>query len=394
MKCNFSQIIAFRAKLDSSVRTAASVYATIGASCYRVGKLGQIRKLPVLFRIDGSLRQESTAIRTSWEAEMKFLRREFLHLTAGVAALPVVSRIAWAQAYPTRPVRMIVPFPAGGSTDVGARIIGEYLSRHFGYQFYVENRPGAAGNIGNEAAAKSPSDGYTILVGDDGVASAPHAYKLNINPLKDLALVTQLSRQPVVLAVHPSLGVNSVAELVALAKRQPGLNYALGGGAGTQQHVVIEWFAHIAGIKLTQISYRGGAPAVNDLIAGHVKIGSLGSTPLIPHYKAGVLRLLAQSTATRSPSMPEVPTFQEAGIQGLVLDQWLGVFVPAGTPSAIVATLNIGINDGLADSAVREGFLKQAQEPVGGTAEQFLQLFRSDYSKYERLMKELNIKVE
>ena len=163
---------------------------------------------------------------------------------------------------------------------------------------------------------------------------------------------------------------------------------------GSQQHVVAEWFAHIAGIKLTQIAYRGGASAVNDLIAGHVKIGLLGSTPLIPHYKSGALRLLAQSTATRSPSLPEVPTFQEAGIQGLVLDQWLGVFVPAGTPSAIVATLNIGINKAVADAAVRESFLKQAQEPVGGTAEQFLQLFRSDYSKYERLMKELNIKVE
>jgi tripartite-type tricarboxylate transporter receptor subunit TctC len=145
---------------------------------------------------------------------------------------------------------------------------------------------------------------------------------------------------------------------------------------------------------LTQIAYRGGAPAINDLIAGHVKIASLGSTPLIPHYKSGSLRLLAQSTATRSASLSDVPTFQEAGIQGLVLDQWLGVFVPAGTPSAIVATLNIGLNKALADSAVREGLLKHAQEPVGGTVEQFLQLFRSDYSKYERLMKELNIKVE
>jgi len=197
-----------------------------------------------------------------------------------------------------------------------------------------------------------------------------------------------------VLAVHPSLDDSSVAELVALAKRQPGLNYAFGGGAGSQQHVVVEWFARSAGINLTQIAYRGGAQAVNDLIAGHVKIGSLGSTPVIPHYKAGALRLLAQSTATRSPSLPEVPTFQEAGIQGLVLDQWLGVFVPAGTPSDIVTTLNIGMNKALADSAVREGFLKQAQEPVGGTAKQFFQLFRNDYSKYERLMTELNIKVE
>ena len=210
--------------------------------------------------------------------------------------------------------------------------------------------------------------------------------------MKDLAPVIQLSRQPVVLAVHPSLGVNSVSELIAVAKQQPGLNYALGGGAGGQQHIVVEWFAHIAGIKLAQVAYRGGAPALNDLIAGHVKIGSLGSTPLIPHYKAGTLRLLAQSTAARSPALPDVPTYQEAGIHGLVLDQWVGVFVPAGTPPAITVRLNTEINKALTDPAIRESFLQQAQEPVGGTAERFLQLFRDDYAKYERLIKELNIK--
>jgi tripartite-type tricarboxylate transporter receptor subunit TctC len=292
------------------------------------------------------------------------------------------------------PVRIIVPFPAGGSIDVGTRIVAEYLSRSFGRQFFIENRSGAGGNIGIEAAAKSAPDGYTLLATGDVVASAPHAFKLNIDPLKDLVPVSQLSRQPVVLAVHPSLGVSSVAELVALAKREPGLNYALGGGAGGQQHVVIEWFAKIAGIKLVQVTYRGGASAINDLVAGHVKIGSLGSTPLIPHYQAGTLRLLAQSTATRSSSLPQVPTFQEAGIQGLILDQWLGVFVPAGTAPPITNQLNAKINKALTDVAVRESFLKQAQEPVGGTTEQFLQLFRDDYSKYERLIKELNIKVD
>jgi tripartite-type tricarboxylate transporter receptor subunit TctC len=325
---------------------------------------------------------------------MKLPRRKFLQLAAGAAALPTVSRIARAQTYPTRPVRMIVPFPAGGATDAGARIIGEYLSRVFGRQIYVENRSGAGGNIGIEAAAKSPPDGYTLLVTSDYVASAAHGFKLNIDPLKDLVPVIQLARQPVVLAVHPSLGVNSIAELMALAKQQPGLNYAIGGGAGTQHHIVVEWFAQIAGIKLSVVPYRGGAPALNDLIAGHVKIGSLGSTPLISHYKSGTLRLLAQSTATRSPSLPEVPTFQEAGIRGLVLDQWVGVLVPAGTPTPIVAGLNADVNKALVDTAIRESFFKQAQEPIGGTSEQFSQLFRSDYSKYERLMKELSIKVE
>jgi tripartite-type tricarboxylate transporter receptor subunit TctC len=316
-------------------------------------------------------------------------------LTLALAALAfgvAAAATAKAQPYPNRPVRLLVPFPAGGSTDVAARIIAEYLSRVFGRQVYVENRSGAGGNIGIEAAAKSAPDGYTVLVSTDHVASAPHVYKLTIDPLKDLVPVIQLSRQPVVLAVHPSLGVTALAELVALAKQQPGLNYALGGGAGGQQHIVIEWFARIAGIKLGQVPYRGGGPAINDLIAGHVKIGSLGSTPLIPHYKAGSLRLLAQSTAGRSPSLPDVPTYQEAGIQGLVLDQWLGVFVPAGTPTTIIGRLNAEIGKALADPAIRESFLQQAQEPVGGSAEQFSSLVRADSAKYERLVKELNIK--
>ncbi len=294
------------------------------------------------------------------------------NLTLALAALALgltANGAATAQSYPNRPVRLVVPFPAGGSTDVAARIIAEYLSRVLGRQVYVENRSGAGGNIGIEAAAKSAPDGYTVLVSTDHAASAPHVYKLTIDPLKDLVPVIQLSRQPVVLAVHPSLGANSLAELVTLAKQQPGLNYALGGGTGGQQHIVIEWFARIAGIKLAQVPYRGGGPAINDLIAGHVKIGSLGS-----------------------PSLPDVPTYQEAGIQGLVLDQWLGVFVPAGTPPPIIGRLNEEIGKALADPAIRESFLQQAQEPVGGSAELFSSLVHADSAKYERLVKELNIK--
>jgi tripartite-type tricarboxylate transporter receptor subunit TctC len=170
-----------------------------------------------------------------------------------------MSRSPACARFSTRPVRVIVPFPAGGSTDVGARIISEYLSRVFGRQFYVENRSGAGGNIGIEAAAKSPPDGYALLVSTDHVASSVHAFKLNIDPLKDLAPVIQLSRQPVVLAVHPSLGVNSVAELIAVAKQQPGLNYALGGGAGGQQHIVVEWFAHLAGAWAAKTGFDSGA---------------------------------------------------------------------------------------------------------------------------------------
>jgi tripartite-type tricarboxylate transporter receptor subunit TctC len=310
-----------------------------------------------------------------------------------VALLAAMSTGAETQEWPSRPVRFIVPFPAGGSTDVGARLIGEYLSRSLRQQIVVENKSGANGNIGIETAAKSPADGYTVLVATDAVSSNPHVYKMNINPLKELTPVIQLSRQPIVLAAHPSLGATSLADLIALARQQPGLRYATGSGVGAQ-HMVVQWFASIAGIKLEQVPYRGGAPAINDLIAGHVKLGSLGSTPLIPHYKAGTLRLLAQSTQARSPSLPDVPTYQEAGIKGLVLDQWLGVFVPAGAPPGIVARLNIEINKAVGELAIREGFLQSAQEPVGGSAEAFAQLVHGDFETYARLVKELNIKAE
>ena len=311
--------------------------------------------------------------------------RVFIALLA--LAIPTLSQ---AQEWPNRPIRFIVPYPAGGSTDVGARVIGDYLSRALGQQIVVENRTGGSGNIGFEAGARSAPDGYTVLIAPDQVTSAPHVFKVSFDPLKDLLPVIQLSRQPVVLAVHPKLGVSSVAELVALAKQRPGLSYAT-SGIGSQQHMTAEWFAQLAGIKLDHVPYRGGAQAINDLVAGHVMIGSLGSTPLIPHYKAGTLRLIAQSTAARSPSLPDVPTYEQASIK-LTLDQWLGAFVPAGTPPAIVARLNSEMNKALAEAAIRESFMQSAQEPVGGSAEQFLRLVREDFAKYERLARDLNIK--
>lgn len=297
-----------------------------------------------------------------------------------------------AQEWPNRPVRFIVPFPAGGSTDVAARIVGEYLSRALGQQIYVENKTGANGTIGVDTAAKSLPDGYTVLVATDAVSSNPHIYKTSLDPLKELAPVIQLSRQPIVLAAHPSLGINSLAELSVMAKQQPGLRYATGSGIGSPQHMVVQWFAQIADIKLEQVPYRGGAQAINDLIAGHIKLGSLGSTPLIPHYKVGALRLLAQSMEARSSSLPDVPTFQEAGVKGVILDQWIGVFVPAGTPSAIIARLNAEMANAITNAAIRESFLQSGQEPVGGTAERFTRFVREEYDKYERLVKELNIK--
>src|SRR5262249_12853588 len=213
-----------------------------------------------------------------------------VRLVVAFLALVVAIPTTKAQEWPNRPIRVIVPSPAGGSTDVAARAIGEYLSRALGQQIVVENKSGANGNIGIETTARSTADGYTVLVATDAVSSNPHVYKMNVNPLKELTPVIQLSRQPIVLAVHPSLGVASLSELVALVRQQAGLRYATGSGVGAQ-HMVVQWFASIAGIKLEQVPYRGGAPALNDLIAGHVKLGSLGSEPLIPPYKARTVPL-------------------------------------------------------------------------------------------------------
>jgi tripartite-type tricarboxylate transporter receptor subunit TctC len=298
-----------------------------------------------------------------------------------------------AQQWPGRPIQVIVPFAPGGSTDVAARLVGEHLSRALGQQVIVENKAGANGNLGIELASKAAPDGHTILIVPETIISNPHVYKVNYDPLKDFVPVVQISRQPVVLAAHPELGVKTIADLVTLAKQQPGMRFATGSGLGSQQHMVTMWFAKIAGIQLEQVSYRGGGQAINDLIAGHVKLGTLGSTPLIPHYKAGKLFLLAQTTATRSPALPDVPTFEQAGIKGLVSEQWLGAFVPQGTPPAVVARLTAEIGKALAEPAIKKNLEDSAQEPIGGTADAFARLVREDFAKFEKLVKELNIKV-
>ena len=311
-----------------------------------------------------------------------------------LAILLLVASAVHAQGWPAKAIHWIVPYPPGGSTDIAARPLAERVGQALGgYSGIVENRAGAAGNIGFDAAAKSAPDGYTLLVAPDSIASNPHLFKVSWDPFRDFVPVIQLTRQPVVLAVHPSLGVSNVAELVAAAKRKPGLGFAT-SGAGSQQHMAAEWFAKLAGIKLTHVPYKGGGQAITDLVGGQVQIGSLGSSPLIPHYKAGKLKLIAQSTATRAPSLPEVPTYVESGYKGLVIEQWLGVFVPAGTPAEIVARLNAEIGKALAEAAIRERFAKAAMEPVGGSAADMARLLRGDYDKYGRLIKDLNIKLE
>jgi len=309
-------------------------------------------------------------------------------------ALALVASSAFAQVWPSKPIRWIVPFPPGGSTDIATRSVAERLTQTLRQAVVVENRSGATGTIGVEYAAKSPNDGYTLLSGSDSMTSAPHLYsKMAFDPLRDFAPVTQLTRQPVVLATHPSLGADSVAELVRQVKMKPGLAYA-SSGSGSPQNIVGEWFASLAGIKLTHVPYKGGGQAIADLIGGQVLLASLGPGPLMPHYRAGKLKLLAQSSASRSASLPEVPTYEEAGIKGLVLEQWFGVFVPAGTPKEIVVRLNAEIVQALVEPAIRARFAQSGLEPVGGTPEQFAAVVRADYQKYSRLVGELKIRTD
>jgi tripartite-type tricarboxylate transporter receptor subunit TctC len=309
-----------------------------------------------------------------------------------VAILVLFSAVANAQSWPTKPVRVVVAFAPGGSLDFVTRIVAERLSQDLGQQFVVENRAGANGNVGAEYVARQPADGYMVLASADALVSSAHVYKLNYDPLKDLVPVVQFTRQPLVLAVHPSLGVNSVAELIEAAKKTPGLGYAT-SGAGSGQHMVGEWLAKLAGIKLTHVPYKGGGQAITDLAGGQVKIGSLGSTPVMPHYKAGRLKIIAQTTAKRAPSLPEVPTYQEQGL-AIELDQWLGLLVPAGTPGDVVRRLNGATAKALALPAVQERFAPQGLEVATGSAEEFARLYRSDYEKYARLVKELGIRAD
>jgi len=320
---------------------------------------------------------------------MHLLRRQFLWLCGSALAAPAT---AWAQGYPTRPVLFVVPLAAGGGLDFIARLVGGNASQGLKQQIVVENRTGAGGTIGIEAAAKAAPDGYTVLVTNDNIASAPHILKVNGDYAKDLVPVILIARQPLVLATHPSLDVHSLADLVALAKQKTGLGFA-SSGVGSNQHILGAWFTKTAGIKLDHIPYRGAGQAVGDLIAGHVPIGILGPTALMPHARTGALRILAVSGKKRSPSLPDVPTFEEQGFNGMVLDTWYGAFVPRGASAAIIARLNAEIDKAVADPAARAKMMQSANEPVGGSPDVLARQFHDDYEKYGRLVKELNIKL-
>jgi len=319
-------------------------------------------------------------------------------LAGGGAGNLLNPRMARAQAalssdaWPNRPVRFIVPLAPGGAIDFIARAVGERMSLTIGQQVVVENRTGAGGTIGMDAAMKSPPDGYTVLITNDNAASAPHIMNLSYDYTKEMLPVCYLGRHGQILAAHASLGVSSVKELVDYVKANPGLGLAT-SGVGSNQHVLCEWFKREAGIKLEHVPYRGAGQAINDLIAAHVKTAFLGPTSLMPHAAVGTIRMLAQSSGKRGPTLPQVPTLEEAGYKGLVLEAWYAAFVPAGTPPAIMARLNAEMNKALKDPKLVDTFTKGAIEPVGGAPEDIGKLARADSEKYARLVKELNIKV-
>jgi tripartite-type tricarboxylate transporter receptor subunit TctC len=323
---------------------------------------------------------------------MKLHRRRILQLAGAAAALPFVPSITRAQTYPTRPVRFIVPLAAGGGNDFVARLTADYLSRSLGQQFIVENKVGAGGLLGIETVARSAPDGYTVLVTADAVVSTPHIVTFNVDYVRTLLPVSHLVRSPQTISVHPSLGVSTLAELIDLAKRQPGIGYAT-SGAGTNQNFLGEWFAQAAGIKLDHIPYRGAGQAINDLIAGHVAMAVLGPAAVIPHHRAGTIRIIAQSSAARSTTLPDVPTMEEAGVKGVVLETWLAAFAPEKTPAAIIARLSGEMHKAMLDASVAEKLAPTAYEPVGGSAEELAVLVRDDSAKYARLAKELSIKL-
>lgn len=310
-----------------------------------------------------------------------------LALAAVLLAMPAAP--CFAQDYPARPIRIIVPFGAGGPADVAARLIGNALQEKFGQAIVVENRTGAGGTLGMDSAMRSPPDGYTFLITNDNAASAPHILKLSYDYTKVLLPVIDIGHQPQVFAVHPTLGVNSVKEYVDNAKKNPGVGFAT-SGVGSNQHVIGEWFAKEAQIKMEHVPYRGAGQAVGDLLAGHVKSAFLGPTALINHHRAGAIKIIAQSGAKRAPTLTDIPTLEESGYK-VVLDAWYAAFAPAGTPPEIIKQMNAAMQQSLADPKLLENFTKGSLEAIGGTPEALGKLAQSDSEKYARLVKELNI---
>ena len=318
---------------------------------------------------------------------MKLPRRKFLHLATGAAALPAMPYIARAEAYPTRPVHIIVSFAAGSSTDIVARLMGQWLSDQIGQQFIIENRPGAGGNIGTEVVVRATADGHTLLLVDaSGAINATLYEKLNFNFIRDISPVAALIRVPNVMVVHPSFPAKTVPEFIAYAKANPGKINMASGGNGTPPHVSGELFKMMTGAPLVHVPYRGLAPALTDLLGAQVQV-IFSSTPVsIEYIRAGKLRPLAVTTATRSDALPDIPTVGDF-VPGYEASQWYGVGAPRSTPDEIVDKLNKEINAALADPRMKARLADLGGTVLQGSPTDFAKLIADDTQKWAKVVK-------
>ena len=325
---------------------------------------------------------------------MKLLRRQFLHLAAGAAALPAVARIAWAQSYPARPVRLIVGLPAGGTIDIIARVMGQWLSERLGQPFVVENRTGAAGNIATEAVVRAPPDGYTLLVASVTNAINEALYdNLRFNFIRDTAPVASINRIPLVLESNPSFPAKTVPELIAYAKTNPGRINIATPPKGTGPYMAAEMFNAMAGVDIVHVPYPGAPQALADLLGGQVQVAFDGIASSIEHIRAGKLRALAVATAARLEMLPDLPTVGDF-VPGYEASGWCGLVAPKSTPIGIIDSLRTEINAGLADDKIKARLADLGVTALAGSSAEFGKLIAEDTEKWGKVIRAGNIKAE
>jgi tripartite-type tricarboxylate transporter receptor subunit TctC len=325
---------------------------------------------------------------------MKLPRRNFLYLAAGAAALPALSRFSWAQAYPTRPVRIFVGVPPGGGIDIVARLIGQWLSERLGQPFIVDNRPGAGGNIGTEIGVRAPPDGYTLLMALSVNAIDPAAYdNLPFNFIRDTAPVASIASTPLIMEVNPSVPAKTVPEFIAYAKANPGKINKASGGKGAPSHVAGELFKMMAGVDMVHVPYRGEALALPDLISGQVQVYFAVMPASLGYIRAGKLRALAVTSATRQEALPDIPTVGEF-LPGYEARGWYGVVVPKGAPREIVEKLNKEINAALADPNMKKRLTDLGCAVFAGSPADFGKFIADETEKWGKVVKFAGIKAE
>jgi tripartite-type tricarboxylate transporter receptor subunit TctC len=312
------------------------------------------------------------------------------------ALLIAATQLALAQSYPAKPLRIIVPFPAGGNADILARILAQKMTESLGQQIVVDNRAGAAGIIGAQAAAKSPPDGYTLFMGTTGTQTTnPAVYpKLPYDPLRDFVPVSNFAGSPYLLVVHPSLPARTLKDVIALAKARPGALHYASFGPGSSAHLTGVLLQVTARIDIVHVAYKGGPPALADLIGGHVAMMFNLLPGVLPHVRAGKLRAIAVAAEKRTAAIPEMPTFGESGMPDFHSDSWYGILVPAGTPRDITAKLNAEIRRVLALGDVKQRLAAEGAEPMGNSPEEFAEQIRKDLARWSKVARDANVKVE